>query len=413
MSETATTPWLTVIGVTEAGTNALGPEARAAIEAAEHIFGPARAIGPLLTEGKKAEAWQTPLEAMIAQLMAVRGTSTVVLATGDPMWFGMGATLARHLAADEYEVIPAPGAFSLAAARLKWPLQNCAAISLHGRRIETLEPHIQPGLRILALTGDAETVRGAAALLEARGFGGSQLTVLNHMGGSEESRVSFSADQMAETGIADFNTLAIDCVAGPNALLRPAVPGLPDEAFVHDGQLTKREVRAATLAKLAPAPGLTLWDIGAGCGSVGIEWMRGAPGARAVAFEKDAERRTMIEQNRLALGVPGLEVMARLAPDGFVELGAPDALFLGGDVANENLFEACWRALKPGGVLVANGVTLEAEAALIARHAKLGGDLARLAISHLDTVGPYRAFRPRMAVTQWAVSKPHQSEDQD
>ena len=119
----------------------------------------------------------------------------------------------------------------------------------------------------------------------------------------------------------------------------------------------------------------------------------------------------MIEQNRLALGVPGLEVMARLAPDGFVELGAPDALFLGGDVANENLFDACWRALKPGGVLVANGVTLEAEAALIARHAEFGGDLARIAVSHLDTVGPYRAFRPRMAVTQWSVRKPLQSED--
>ena len=349
--------------------------------------------------------WKSGLDAMLAQLTALRGTPTVVLASGDPMWFGIGATLAKLLGAAEFRVHPHPSAFQYAAARLRWPLQHVTTLSLHGRPGELIQPHLAPGNRILALTSDATTAPHVAKLLAARGYGRSILTILENLGGTGERLHSAEALGF-DLVLGEFYVLAIDCVADPGATLLPSVPGLPDEAFVSDGQLTKREIRAATLAKLQPYPGALLWDIGAGCGSVGIEWMRAARDAKAIAFEREGERLQMIAVNADALGVPSLRIESGDAPDSFAGMPAPDAVFLGGAVSDETLFHCAWGALRRGGRFVANAVTIEGELALYERQSRLGGDLVRIDVAVLDSIGPHRALRPRMAVTQWAVTKP-------
>lgn len=342
---------------------------------------------------------------MIAQITALRGMPTALLASGDPLWFGIGATLRRHLSPDEFRVEPHASSFQYAAARLRWPLQHVLTLSAHARPPEVIHPHILPGNRILALTTDASTALHVARLLVERGYGSSVLTVLENLGGPTETIASAPASNFA-LAIGDFYVLAIDCLADADAPLLPPLPGLPDDAFVSDGQLTKREVRASALAKLAPYPGALLWDVGSGSGSVAIEWMRSARDARAIAFERDAARIEMISGNATLLGTPGLEIVAGEAPASLAGHPTPDAVFLGGDVADDALFDACWFALRPGGRLVANAVTIDAEAALYARHDRLGGDLSRIEVSSLDRVGEHRVLRPRMAVTQWLVVKP-------
>jgi len=392
------TAWLHIVGMGEGAVPDLPP--------ARTILGPPRLLDrlPADTPGQRL-AWRPPLQAMLDRVMALRGTPTLILATGDPMWFGIGATLAAQFDPAEWEIHPYPSAFQLAAARLRWPLQHVATLSLHGRPAELVQPHVTPGNRVLALTADRATAPVVARLLTERGYGASRLTVLEHLGGAGERLVSAEARGFA-LAIGDFYVLAIDCAAEPGAPLLPPVPGLPDEAFVSDGQLTKREVRAATLAKLAPYPGALLWDVGAGCGSVAVEWMRAARDATAIAFERESERLQMIAVNAARLGVPTLRIENGDAPGSLVGMPAPDAVFVGGSVGDDALFHACWQALRPGGRLVANAVTLDGEEALYRRQARLGGDLARLEIAHLDTLGGHRALRPRHAVTQWSVGKP-------
>jgi precorrin-6Y C5,15-methyltransferase (decarboxylating) len=336
---------------------------------------------------------------MIAQTLEHRGTPTVLLASGDPLWFGFGATLSRHLSPGEFRVTPAASSFQHAAARLRWPLQHVATLSLHARPAELIHPHIAPGNRILALTTDATTASHVAKLLVERGYGRSLVTILEHLGGPAETIATAEALGFSLVH-GDFYVLAVDCVADSGAPLLGTVPGLPDDAFLNDGQLTKREIRAATLAKLAPYPGALLWDVGAGCGSIGIEWMRAARDAQAIAFEREGERLQMIAVNAAALGVPSLRIENGNAPDSLVGMPTPDAIFLGGAVADDALFHACWTALRAGGRLVANAVTLEAEQALYARQARLGGDLCRIDVAVLDAIGPQRALRPRRKVTK-------------
>ncbi|AXS39126.1 precorrin-6y C5,15-methyltransferase (decarboxylating) subunit CbiE [Breoghania sp. L-A4] len=398
------TPWLTLVGIAEDGF--LSDAARAALEAAEVVYGGARHFEIVENLGGKQKTWPSPFSAVYEELDALRGRPVAVLATGDPQWYGIGATLARHFDAGEMRVLPAPSAFQLAAARLRWPLQDVETISLHGRPVETLRGFLAPGVRIIALTSNGDTVREVADILTADGYGGSRLVALEHMGGDRERIVEATARAWRET-IADFNTLAIDCLADPGLAVRPRVPGLPDEAFRHDGKMTKREVRAVTLARLQPVPGALLWDIGAGCGSVAIEWMRAARNAHAVAIEPLAERRAMMAENALALGVPGLEIREGAAPDALDSLPAPDAIFIGGGLTAEGVFEAAWAALKPGGRLVANAVTLESEARLLALHRRHGGALTRIAISRASPVGGLTGWRPMMPVTQWAITKEH------
>jgi precorrin-6Y C5,15-methyltransferase (decarboxylating) len=342
---------------------------------------------------------------MVAQIQEHRGTATVMLASGDPLWFGMGATLTRHLKPDEFRVTPHASSFQYAAARLRWPLQHVVTLSAHARPPEVIHPHITPGNRILALTTDATTAPHVAKMLAERGYSRSLLTVLENLGGPDERLVSAEA-RAFDLSIGVFYVLAIDCVADPGAPLVPSISGLPDEAFLNDGQLTKREIRATTLSKLAPYPGALLWDVGAGCGSVAIEWMRAARDASAIAFEREGERLQMIAVNAGNLGVPTLRIENGEAPDSLIGMPPPDAVFLGGAVANETLFHACWTALRPGGRLVANAVTLEGEQALYERHARLGGDLVRIDVAALDSIGSHRALRPRLPVTQWSVTKP-------
>ncbi len=352
--------------------------------------------------------WQPPIENMVEQVLRQRGKPTVVLASGDPMWFGIGATLARRLEAEEFVIYPLASSFQFAAARLHWPLQHVATLSLHGRPPEDIHRFILPGNRILALTSDASTARHVAEALVARGYGQSRMTVLENLGGPEERVTETAAEVFDPESIGDFYVLGVDCVADVAAPLLPLVPGLPDDAFVSDGQLTKREVRAATIARLAPYPGALLWDVGAGCGSVAIEWLRAARDAEAIAFEREGERLQMIAVNAAALGVPTLRIENGEAPGSLAGMPAPDAVFLGGGVADEALFNACWQALKPGGRLVANAVTLDGEAALYARQARLGGELIRIDVSVLDAIGSQRVLRPRLPVTQWVVVKPEQ-----
>ena len=398
-------PWLSIVGVSEAGIQALGPHERAVVDSAATVIGPPRLLDGLGTTGQAVVPWEAPLQRMLEQVMRFEGTPTVVLATGDPSWFGIGATLSRHLRADAFAVHPAPSAFSLAAARMRWPLQHVSCLSLHGRPEELLHPNMLPGNRILALTTDRSTLPAVSEMLVERGYGNSLLTVLENLGGPDERIASAVAAQPWGDTVGDSYTLAIDCVADTMAPLLPPIPGLPDDAFLNDGQLTKREVRAATLARLAPYPGALLWDVGAGCGSIGIEWMRAARDARAIAFECEGERLQTISVNAANLGVPTLQMENGSAPGSFAGQPTPDAVFLGGDVSNAELFEAAWAALRPGGRFVANSVTLDGEAALLERQALLGGELVRIAVEILGEVGRHRVLRPRMPVLQWSATK--------
>jgi precorrin-6Y C5,15-methyltransferase (decarboxylating) len=272
--------------------------------------------------------------------------------------------------------------------------------------VSLIEPLIAPGNRILALTNDGGTPAEVAARLVKRGFGDSTLTVLESMGGPAETRHDGPAHAMTARAFGPFNTLAVTCKAGPDAIVLPRAPGLPDGAFLHDGQMTKREVRAATLAALSPGPDLLLWDVGAGCGSIAIEWMRAARNARAVAFEREPKRLEMISANAASLGAPGLKIVPGALPGTLRGEPFPDAAFVGGGIADTGVFDAVWRALKPGGLLVANTVSLDGEATVLDLHASHGGDLVRIEVSHLDRIGGMRVMRPRMAVLQWRTQKP-------
>jgi len=321
------------------------------------------------------------------------------------MHYGVGVALTRRIPAEEMTIVPSPSAVSLACARLGWAVADIAALTLHGRPLELLNAYLQPGGRLIVLSEGAETPAAVAGLLRGHGYGLSRMWVLEHMAGSQERMVAGAAETWQANDIADFNTIAIECIAGANIPIMPRVPGLPDGAFHNDGQLTKREVRSITLAALAPIPGQLLWDVGAGCGSVAIEWMRTHPSCRAVAVERDADRRRLIADNAAALGVPGLDIVAGEAPKALQALPEPDAAFVGGGLSGEGVLESCWSALKPGGRLVANAVTIEGEAALAAWQGRTGGALTRIAISRTEPIGAYHSWRQSMPVTQLVATK--------
>lgn len=400
------TRWLTILGMGEDGLDGLSPRARALLDGAEAIVGSAR-LFELIGETKaERHEWPQPFSAVIDRIKPLRGRRTVVLATGDPLNYGVARKLMEIVPFAEMEIVPHLSSFSLAAARMGWPLGDCDTITLHGRPAANLEAFIQPEARILALTADASTISEVARRLVARGYGQSDITVLENMGGPRESRASFQAEEAAPRAFSDLNTLAIHCHAEPGTALLSRVPGLPDEAYLHDGQITKREVRAATLAALGPYPDALLWDIGAGSGAIAIEWMRAARGARAIAFESHGERLKMIGENADRLGTPRLTVIAGAAPASFKGQPRPDAVFIGGGMGVPGVFEDSWAALKSQGRLVANVVTLEGELHLVDLQEKHGGELVRIEVSHLDRIGKLRALKPRMPVLQWRTVKP-------
>jgi precorrin-6B C5,15-methyltransferase / cobalt-precorrin-6B C5,C15-methyltransferase len=398
------TPWLAVIGIGDDGLEGLSGAARALIDGAEVLVGGARHLAYVPHSTAERLTWRRPLSATMAEIAARRGKRVAVLASGDPLWYGVGVMLLRQFSRDEMIVVPHVSAFSLAAARLGWPLADCTTLTLHGRPLDRLALHLAPGARLLILSEDGGTPGKVAEFLAARGWGDSRLSVLEHMGGVQERRLDGTAAGWSATRLADLNTLGVECVAGPGAKPLSRLAGLPDDAFRHDGQITKRVVRAASLAALGPLPGETLWDIGAGSGSIAIEWLRGG-GARAYAVERDASRRALIAENAATLGVPEIEIVAGEAPAALGDLPPPDAVFLGGGSGAAGLFETVWQALKPGGRLVANAVTLASEARVAAWHQAHGGTLTRIAVSEAAPLGAGQGWRPLMPVTQLALVK--------
>lgn len=399
-----TGPWLSVVGIGEDGLSGLSPGARFLIDEAEVLFGGERHLGFVPNSTAEKVRWSSPLSESFQRLEAHRGRRVTVLASGDPMWFGIGATLAPRYSSEEMQIVPAPSAFSLAAARMGWPLDNVLCRTIHGRTTENLRTAFFPGARILALTHDHTSPSKVATLLCGDGFSRSRMVVLAHMGGKLEQHFSGSAAEWT-LSVPDFHTLAIEVVADKDTIPRSCIPGLPDDAFVHDGKLTKQDIRAATLAKLAPCPGQILWDVGAGCGSVGIEWMRAAKNAHSIAIEPNVKRRSTLSTNALALGTPDLEIVPERAPDCLRQLRQPDAIFIGGGLTAKDMVGVCHEHLNSGGRLVANAVTLESEQVLLSSYEKYGGSLVRLSLAHASPVGGFHGWRPAMPVTQWSLVK--------
>jgi precorrin-6Y C5,15-methyltransferase (decarboxylating) len=398
-----TQPWLHVVGIGEDGVDGLTPATRAVVAAAEVILGGDRHHRLAVNPDAERIAWPSPFDAMIETIRGLKGRRAVVLVTGDPLWFSVGAKIGAAFAPGEIVFHPQLSAFQLAAARMGWSLADVETLTVHGRPVEQMIAFIQPDQRLLILTTGAETPARIARFLTERGFGRSPMTVLAAMGGPDEARIEGTAESW-DAVVPEFNTLAVDCVAAPDAALLPRVPGLADDLFRSDGTMTKQEVRAVTVAKLMPMRGALLWDIGCGCGSVAIEWMRAARYARAIGIEPRADRRAMAAENALALGVPGFDIREGEAPAALEGLPAPDAIFIGGGMSGE-VFAAAWAALRPLGRLVANAVTLETEAELIALHKRHGGELAKIAVNRAEPVGAMTGWRPFMPVTQWSLVK--------
>jgi precorrin-6Y C5,15-methyltransferase (decarboxylating) len=404
MSEACAPRWLSILGIGEDGVEGLSPAARALLSGAEHVFGGARhlALAGGLISGARTR-WPRPIGAALPQILARRPGRVAVLASGDPFCHGIGGLLAPLVSCDEMICLPAPSAFALARARLGWSSQDVSTLSLCGREVATLMPLLQPGRRLLVLSADATTPGLVASLLRARGFGSSPVLLMEALGGPSE-RVR-PLGEMPPNDINALNLLAIELRAGPDAMVLPLTAGLPDDAFEHDGQLTKREVRAVTLAALAPTRGGVLWDIGSGSGSIGIEWMLRDPANRAIGIEPRPDRVARAARNAMALGVPDYRIERGTAPEAVAGLPTPDAVFIGGG-ARAEVIDAAWNALPPGGRLVVNAVTLETEMLLCAAQHRLGGELTRVSVDRLDRIGAMRVFRPAMTVTQWSVVKP-------
>jgi precorrin-6Y C5,15-methyltransferase (decarboxylating) len=399
--------WLSIVGVGEDGVEGLAPVARGLIADAEIVFGGKRHIelvGTLIRGARRT--WPSPFDRAVNEVLEQRGRPVCVLASGDPFFYGVGSLLARHVDPNEMLVVPGSSSFGLAAARLGWPLSETTLLSLHGRPLDLIRPHLHPGARILALTPDGAAPRALAALLAESGFGASRLTVLEALGGPRERIRTTRAADFSLADIDPLNVVALEVEAAAGARILARASGLADALFEHDGQITKREVRAVTLSSLAPRRNELLWDIGAGAGSVVIEWLLADPSLRAVAIESNADRAARIRRNAAAFGVPGLEVIEGSAPAALAGLPQPDAIFVGGGAGQPGLLDAGIAALRSGGRLVVNAVTLETEAQLIARHAALGGQLIRIAVSRAEPVGGKTGWRPAMPVTQWVWTKP-------
>ncbi|MDG9922740.1 MULTISPECIES: precorrin-6y C5,15-methyltransferase (decarboxylating) subunit CbiE [unclassified Pseudomonas] len=397
--------WLTVVGIGEDGYPGLGKAARRALLAAERIIGAPRQLDllpPCICAPR--EVWPSPFS--LEPVLQRRGTPTCVLASGDPMLFGVGASLARQVDANELLVLPAPSSYSLAAARLGWPLQDVTLLSVVARPLPAVARHLHDGQRLLILCNDGDSPAAIAALLRERGFGASRLSVLEHLGGPLERRIDGLAASWNVEAVAALNLLAVECQVDTGVQALPLTIGLHDDAYQHDGQLTKRDVRAITLARLAPRPGELLWDVGAGCGSIGIEWLRSHPRCRAIAIEANEGRQQLIAHNRDALGVPQLQLVAGEAPEALAGLEFPDAIFIGGGVTVPGVLELCWQALKPGGRLIANAVTLQSEAMLVAFREQHGGELIRIAVSQAQPLGDFDTWRSALPITLLEARKP-------
>ncbi|MES0883023.1 precorrin-6y C5,15-methyltransferase (decarboxylating) subunit CbiE [Roseibium sp. SCP14] len=398
-----TSPWLTLIGIGEDGV--LAPGGAEALGQSDIVYGGTRHLELAGSIQAEKRTWPSPFTSVFDELADLKTRKVAILATGDPMWFGIGSSLLKRFNADEMTILPSLSAFQLAASRMGWAVQETECLSVHGRPVDLLRCALYPGARLITLTSGADTPRQVADLLADEGYGRTGMTVLEHIGGERERRVAGTAENWSFE-VAGFHTLCLDVVADPGLRLRGRTPGLPDGAFRHDGKMTKQDIRAVTLAELKPYPGALLWDIGAGCGSIAIEWLRSANRTRAIGLEPHAERRQMAAENAVALGVPQLELKDTAAPDGLDGLPEPDAIFIGGGLTVSGIVDAALNALPSGGRLVANAVTLESEAVLLAAYQALGGTLKKLSVHRASAVGGLTGWRPLMPVTQWSYTKP-------
>lgn len=427
------TAWLTVVGIGEDGLPGLGESARQAVRSAAVLIGSQRHLDLIGTvEGQRQIRWPSPFSDGYRVLVDLYPQPVCVLASGDPMFYGVGGSLpsalevllpddARQaLAAGGLRVIPTVSCVSLAAARMGWSLQSVPVVAAHGRPLERLGLHLHPGARILVLSENANTPALVASYLCAGGYGASQMTVLGHLGGPREDRHAARADQwpageesgqphpdraMPSFEVPSLNVIALEVRTETGQAGWPQTAGLPDAAFRHDGQLTKQDIRAVTMSRLAPRPGELLWDVGAGSGSIGIEWMRSHPTCRAYAIESHPDRQGFIRHNRDTLGVPDLVLVEGRAPAALDGLPSPDAVFVGGGITREGVADACYDALKPGGRMIATAVTLESEAFLVGLYQRWGGDLLRLSVAHTRPIGGFLGWDPAKPVTLWWTEK--------
>ena len=398
--------WLSIVGIGEDGVAGLSLHARSLIESAELVVGGARHLAlaaPIIT-GERLP-WPSPIEAALPEILRHHGRPVAIIATGDPFHYGIGKQIAAVIPPEEFVCIPQPSAFALAAARLGWALQDVAPVSLHGRALTGIVRHLQPGARILALSWDGETPAKLAMLLTARGMGASRLTVLEAMGGARERVRGAQAYRFDLTDVSSLNTIAIEVATDTDAKIVPLAAGIDDALFETDGQLTKRELRATVLSSLSPRQGELLWDIGLGAGSIAIEWLLRHPSMRAIGIEADPDRAARAARNAEALGAPDLQIVEGHAPDALEGLPQPDAVFIGGGLG-DGCIEAAVRALRPGGRLVANAVTLEGEQQLLQAFTHHGGELTRMAIERAAPVGTMHAWRPALPIVHWRITKP-------
>jgi len=399
--------WLSVIGIGEDGLAGLSPIARSLLDRADVVVGGDRHLAMLPNNDPRERlSWASPLDATIDEILRRRGQTVCVLASGDPMCHGVGVTLTRRIPLAEMTIVPALSAFSLACARLGWSLAEVETFSLTHRPVSTIATALSSDARLLILSANKDTPAQVAALLIQCGYSRSKITVLEHMGGSQERQIEGIANTWDVQDVSNLNTLAIVCSADPGTVLLSRTVGLPDDAYHHDGQLTKREVRSVTLSTLAPLPGELLWDVGAGCGSISIEWLRSHPRCRAIAIERHLTRLQTIADNASALGVPHLKIVAGDAPEALQDLPQPDAIFIGGGATADRLLDVCWNALRPGGRLVINAVTIESEQIVLHYHRLYGGDLIRIGIQRADAIGTFLGWKPLIPVTQWKAIKP-------
>lgn len=398
--------WLSIIGIGEDGLEGLSTAARSLIDHAEILVGGDRHLDMLESDPRERIVWTSPITESIQQILNYQKKRSVcVLASGDPMWYGIGITLTKQIPLDQIIITPYPSTFSLICARLGWSMAEVETLSLCGRSPALLQSYIYPNAKLLVLSSDRTTPKIAAEILTKRGFGDSKFIVLEHLGGKKERIIlGIGRDTSLFENVSDLNAIAIECIPNSEAKIYSRTAGLPDHAYHHDGQLTKREVRAITLSALAPNAGELLWDVGAGCGSIGIEWMRTHRNCRAIAIEKS--RTEYIADNANSLGTPNLEIIKGTAPDVLKNLPTPDAIFIGGGITTDGMIETCWDSLRSQGRLVANVVTLEGEQKLFTWQQKLGGSLTRISIERAESVGSFLGWKPMMPVTQWLIKKP-------
>lgn len=397
--------WLAIIGIGEDGLSGLSSIARSLIDTAEILVGGDRHLDMLPADVRSRLVWAFPIESTIQQIISCRGKSVCVLASGDPLWFGIGTTLLKKIPMEEIVIIPSPSTFSLICARLGWSLNEVETLSLCGRPASLLHTYIYPNAKLLILSSGEKTPEVVANILCDRNFSNSKITVLEHLDGEKERITSNIASQYQHfPEFANLNAIAVECISNPDAKILSRIVGLSDDVYHHDGQLTKCEVRAITLSALAPNAGELLWDVGAGCGSIAIEWMRSHPRCQAIAIEKS--RTHFISENAIALGTPNLKIIEGKAPEILQGLPTPDAIFIGGGATVPYLFETCWENLRSHGRLVANIVTLEGEQKLFQWQQKYGGTLTQISISRAEAIGAFLGWKPMRPVTQWQVIKP-------